>query len=55
MATKNENMNTKENFYVHLLPLHHDHDLRCLAPNAYTKLDHEHEHDQKKLWAPTSV
>jgi hypothetical protein len=55
MPTQNENMNRREKFYAHLLPLHHDHDWGCLVTNAYTKLDHEHEHDQKTLWGPTSV
>jgi hypothetical protein len=48
-------MNRREKIYVHLLRLHHDHDRHCLVTNAYTKLNHEHEHDQKQLWAPTCV
>jgi len=55
MPTQNESMNKREFFYVHLLPTHHDHDWCCLVTNAYTKLNHEDEHDQKNLWRPTSV
>jgi hypothetical protein len=55
MLIQNENMNKREIFYVHQLPLHHDYDRHCLFTNAYTKLDHEDEHDQKKLWGPSSV
>jgi hypothetical protein len=47
MVTQNENMNKREKNYVHFLPLHHDHDWGCLVTNAYTKLNHEHKHDQK--------
>jgi hypothetical protein len=49
MPTQNENMN-KEKIYAHLIPLHHDHDRCCLVTNAYTKLNHEDEHDQIFLW-----
>jgi hypothetical protein len=49
MPTQNESMNKREKHYGHLLPSHHDHDRCCLVTNAYTKLDHEHEHDQESF------
>jgi hypothetical protein len=55
MPTQNESINMKEKNYGHFLPLHHDHDWCCLITNAYTKLNHEHEHDQEKFWALASV
>jgi hypothetical protein len=45
MLTQNESMNRREKHYGHLLSSHHDHDQCCLVTNAYTQLDHEHEHD----------
>jgi hypothetical protein len=55
MPTQNESMNMREKIYEHVLPLHHDHDWCCLVTNVYTKLNHEHEHDQEKFWALASV
>jgi hypothetical protein len=55
MPTQNESMNIREKSYGHLLPLHHDHHWCCLVINAYTKLNHKHEHDQEKFWALANV
>jgi hypothetical protein len=55
MPTQNESMNMKEKHYGQMLPSHHDLDRCCLVTNAYTKLDHEHEHDRESFLAPTNV